>query len=209
MNIGVFTYYTAEFDALARVTQPHLRRYCARHGYDLTIHRGGFGDRSRNYGYQKTEMAAAVLRGVDALMVIDCDVLITNPRRQLEQFMDAEHFLFYNDDENGMNAGVYIICGGIESEPFLMDVISMSTESDYPGEQDAMRSLLNGKYKHIARILPHPSLNSYLYGEYGKSKAHEEGQWQQGDFSLHLPGMTNERRIEIFTDPAIQSSIIE
>lgn len=209
MNIGVFTYYTKEFDALARVTQPHLRRYCARHGYDLTIHRGGFGNRDRNYGYQKTEMVHNLLNGFEILMVIDCDVLITNPRRQLEQFVDDEHLVFATHDENGMNAGIYLIRNSLKSYVFLRHVCAMQRSPSMPGEQDGMRVLLRGLFQEQFKIVPHPSFNSYLYGEYGKTKTHEEGQWEKGDFALHLPGMTNERRIEIFTSPEIQSSIIE
>ena len=61
----------------------------------------------------------------------------------------------------------------------------------------------------MIEILPHPSINSYLYEEYGdnygkivgvqKSKpTHIEGQWEPGDFALHLPGIPNSIRIEIF-----------
>ncbi len=66
-------------------------------------------------------------------------------------------------------------------------------------------------YKEKIKILPHPSINSLLYEEYAPTwgiigntdtslpkPTHEEGDWRRGCFICHLPGMTLERRLEIF-----------
>ena len=53
-------------------------------------------------------------------------------------------------------------------------------------------------------------MNSYLYTEYPDTNgADEPGHWQPGDFLLHLPGRSLERRVEIFNSPEIQSKIIK
>lgn len=195
--ISVFTYRTKEFDALADVTLPTLQGYCDRHGYDLTVHRGGFGDRKRNYGYQKTEMALQLLDGTEYLWVVDCDVLITNPEVRLEQFVDDRFCMMATHDANGFNAGSYIIRNEPRSKFFLARVIEMEDDERFPGEQDAMRHLLKQPSSDgFLKQLPQNSINSYLYDSYEVRAL--DGQWMQGDLCLHLPGMTNERRIQIF-----------
>lgn len=199
MNIRVFMLYTKEFDGVAAVTVPSWQRYCARHGYDLTIHRGGYGERERNIGFQKTELALNLLHGMDALMVVDCDVLVTNHTVKLESLLDNEHSMFATHDVNGFNAGVYLIRNTGQSLAFLYTVGCVADRKGVLGEQDAMRYLFDpGRYDDLVKILPQNSMNSYLYQEYGESRSHAEGQWLAGDFLLHLPGITNERRIEIF-----------
>lgn len=211
MNIGVFTFYTPSFQALADVTLPNIRRYCDRHGYDLMAHCGGeFGASEMLIGLRKTGMACSLLPLFDALFVIDIDVLITNHTIRLESFLDDEHIFFVaHDDNHGLNAGAYIIRNAGNGKAFLRHVLAEPLE---PGEceQDAMRKVLaQPLFTGFCKVLPHPSINSYLYSEYRQIKSHEEGQWQPGDFVLHLPGMTNERRIEIFTSEQVQGAIIE
>lgn len=191
--------YTESFDALADVTVPVLRKYCHRQGYDLIVHRGGFGDQSRQFGFQKTELVASLLPGTGSLFVVDVDTMITNHDVRLESFMECDADVFFTRDCNGINAGSYLIRNSQFSRAFLNAAFSQSGKPEYPGEQDVMRELIElPQVKPGITILPHPSINSYLYHEYGQSKTHEEGQWQPGDFLLHLPGMTNKRRIEIF-----------
>src|SRR4051812_34585584 len=101
--------YTKEFDEVAAITVPAWQRYCARHGYDLTVHRGGFDDRTRQLGFQKTDLALHLLHGTDALLVVDCDVLVTNHTVKLETLMNGDHSMFATHDVNGFNAGVYLI----------------------------------------------------------------------------------------------------
>jgi hypothetical protein len=200
MKIGVFTLYTPGWQPLADVTLPVMQKYCARHGYDLTVHCGGFGDRSRLIGLQKTSMALMLLARFDALWVVDLDVLVTNHDIKLESFLDDDHGLFVCHDSNhGLNAGSYLIRNTEQARAFLRVVLGTELA---PGEceQDAMQKVL--KYSNFSngfcKVLGHPSINSYRYDIYGETKTHEEGQWSAGDFALHLPGMTNAKRIEIF-----------
>lgn len=200
--ITVLVAYTEAFDRVAYVTVPILHNYCQRHGYDLLIHRGGFGDRLQQFGFQKTALVRQVLRGTDAMFVLDVDTLITNLTIKLESFM-GEELMYACNDENGLNAGSYIIRKNAYSDIFLGGVLKMEGAEGVLGEQDAMRDILKAEMFPFLKILPHPAINSYRYDEYGKTKTHEEGQWQQGDFLLHLPGMTNDRREEIFRSTVI------
>lgn len=200
MNIGVFCLYTKEFDDVAEITVPAWQRYCQRRGYELTVHRGGYGERARNIGFQKTELALNILRGTDALLVVDCDVLVTNHTVKLQSLLDKEHTLFATHDANGFNAGVYLIRNTGDAMAFLYSVGAMEGKPGVLGEQDAMRDLFKtGRYEGFFKVLPQSAMNSYLYEEYRKERTHEEGQWKIGDFLLHAPGRSNYRRVQLFT----------
>ena len=73
-------------------------------------------------------------------------------------------------------------------------------------EQDAINKYLS-EFPHDNNIkfLTHPSINSYLYENYPEIPAQEEeyGQWVPGNFVLHLPGMSQEKRIEIMKNTPV------
>lgn len=213
--ITAFAYYTPNFQALADVTLPNIRQYCERQGYGFIAHLDHNADEDpRPFGFRKTEQVLQCLRslqyGRDLILVLDIDLLVTNQTVRVESFLEDESDLFVTHDINGLNSGVYIIRSTIGMEKFLEDVIGRWGNPGVLGEQDAMRdSLRLESFASLRKIVPHPAFNSFLYEEYGIDRAHEDGQWSKGDFILHLPGMSNEKRIELFTSPAIQGAIIE
>lgn len=196
--ISVFVSYTKEYDSVAEITVSRLCQYCERHGYDLTVHRGGFGARDRLFCFQKSEMAAHLLAGCDYLFIVDVDMLITNCEIKLEPFVDDQHHLFACEDVNGLNAGAYIVRNCAEGKAMLQFVVAYARTADEgQGDQDGLAAWIRWNEEGY-KCVPHPAFNSYMYAEYGLQKSHEEGQWQPGDFILHLPGLKNERRCEIF-----------
>jgi hypothetical protein len=206
MNISVFVYYDAAFEKLAAHTLPQIGYYCARNGYALTIHRGSFGYPNRLPCFQKTELAGALLPGTDVLCVMDLDALITNHHIRLESFLISDRTLFGCEDVNGFNAGVYMVRNTPEGRDLMMFANAYGKLApEGHGDQNAIRKWIEYNPSEYQKV-PHPAFNSYLYGEYGETKTHEEGQWEEGDFILHLPGMTNDRRIEIIKE--IQPKII-
>jgi len=213
--ITLCAYFTPSFHALSEVTVPNIRRYCDRHGYRLLfwsdVDRPDGDDRP--LGFRKTERVLELLRASaagDILCVIDLDLLITNQTIRLESFLDDEHDLFFTHDVNGLNSGVYLVRATMGTRKFLEDAMARVGQPGVFGEQDAMRdSLLVDGFRNLTKIVPHPAFNSYLYEEYGPAKTPAEGQWEQGQFLLHLPGRSNERRIELFKLLQAQGVIVE
>jgi len=207
--ISVFAYYDHRFDDVAWLSIPSIQRYCLKHGYSLTVHRGSFGDPNRLPCFQKTDMAQALMSGTDVLFVVDVDILITNYAVRLESFLTPKASLFGCEDVNGFNAGLYMV-RNTQVGRDLMEFASAygRMAPDGHGDQNAIRKWIEFN-PHEYQRAPHPAFNSYLYEEYGGKRTHEEGQWEPGDFILHLPGCTNQRRIEIMTSEAIQNAIIE
>lgn len=212
--IVIFVYLTPNFQELADVTMPPLRKYCEQHGYRLVIHMDEkHQDDPRPFGFRKTEAALTELQrlpyGTGILCVMDADILITNHSIKLESFLDLEHDMWATHDVNGFNSGIYLIRATRGTAKLLEDAISRSSNIGVHGEQDALRDTLRLiGFRDLLKIVPHPSFNSYLYTEYGLTMEHHQGQWEKGDFCLHLPGRENSRRIEIFTSPEIQEEIV-
>jgi hypothetical protein len=108
---------------------------------------------------------------------------------------------------NGINAGNFIIKNTEWSKSFL-DFI-LSKVGSFENDQCVIEAIHNDpEWKDKIKILNHPSVNSYPYDLYSPSwgvigdriierPTHEEGDWQPGDFIIHLPGKTLLDRLEI------------
>lgn len=212
--ITIFAYITPNFYQLGEVTLPNIRKYRERHGYGFYLHDVQASNGDRPFGFAKMEAVLRLLKslryGEDAVFVMDLDILIMNHTIRLESFMDPEHDLFVTHDVNGFNAGAYLIRATLGMQKFLEDAIDRWGNPGVFGEQDAMRdSLRIGAFANLLKVLPQSSFNSYLNKEYPETLGREEGNFEKGDFILHLPGMGQEKRIKIFTSPEIQNAIVE
>jgi hypothetical protein len=216
MTVAILTVYTDNFKPLADIVIPNMERYCVKHGYSLYAY--DITGTDIYYGYKKIEKLLSILDtdDIDIVLVLDLDTLITNHNTRIESFVDEIHDFFICQDVNGINAGAFIIKNTNWSINFLRLVLSKQNE--YECEQnifEAFAKLLCNNSK--IKILEHPSINSLFYSEYAptwgiivgsmsEKPAHKEGDWQKGDFILHLPGIPLERRVEIFNN--IEKDII-
>lgn len=196
MKIGCAVHYTLSWEKLAAITIPILEKYCDKHKYLAAI------DEVMNYsrytGIDKIITALDSLEQNDVVMVLDADVLITNFTINIEDFIEDNYDLYISKDIHGINAGVFIIKSGEWSLKFLQYLLD-SIGGDIHCEQDAINKYINGKGMDKIKLLPQNSINSMLYENYAEGEqTHENGQWQVGDFILHLPAMSIQKRIEIF-----------
>ena len=140
-----------------------------------------------------------VLEKYDFVWVLDLDTLITNPEIPFTKFVDNYHDVFMCIDLHGLNAGSWIARRTDITRIFINNVIS---NFDAPEEQTVMKRFID-KGDVILRVLPHPSINSYMYELYKDLHGeitidNSSGQWCETDLLLHLPGLSLEKRIEIF-----------
>jgi hypothetical protein len=195
----LFTFHTPSYSDLAAITLETMNGYCNKHEYQFisAVHD------SENVGLDKCLHLYELLQTHETIFVLDCDAAITNDNYKLESFIDEHHDVFACEDVHGFNAGSFIIRKTENSIAFLRAVIE---NYDAPEEQTMFK-----QYLHLVAVkyLPHPSINSYMYNEYLNEwtqkvgfglhmPKHNEGNWQRGDFILHLPGLSNERRVEVF-----------
>lgn len=220
---GVLSVYYQEtqghdnYQPLADIVIPNIRKYCRKHGYVDVVHKIPMID--TQYGFEKFKLIKQEFerRDTDMLLCVDIDTLITNHTIKIENFTNKENDLYLTRDVNGINTGSFIIKNTKWSMLFIDTVIELS--KTMPNEQVAVEYLIGRDQNGSLRIktLGHPSINSYLYDEYapewgviGDKKierpTHKQGDWQHGDFLVHLPGLPLHKRIDIITK--LQEEII-
>jgi len=192
--------YTADWVDLAKITVPNIVNYCRKHGYDWNIQ----SIQNRYSGYLKILNIQSLFAANDADVIVslDCDTLITNYNIKIEDYIDDIHSFFICKDYNGINAGVFVIKNNKWANGFLSYILQCEGQSGMYCEQDAILSYMKSfPNNENIKILPHPSINSYLYESYPEipPQSHEQGQWVEGDYILHLPGIDNQTRIKILT----------
>lgn len=213
MNIGIFTHFDNNFKEVGNITYPILQKYAEKHGYHAHCITERNSD--RHPVWDKVKIIRDNLDKYDWLMYVDADTLITNHTIKLEDIIDDSFDLIISRDVNDINSGVFFIKSSEWSKKYLDDVWGIDPRHPIynnicrfdttQGEQRAMIACIEHETnkKHI-RIDSQSLYNSYLYGIYGMS--FDEGQWTEGKFILHLPGVENEKRVKIFTEKL--SSII-
>lgn len=197
MKIAVSILYTESWREMADIVLPNVLDYCKKHGYELRL----MGVSEPFDGFRKIYATKDLIGvyGYDVVWNLDLDAIITNSDIKIESFLEDDKAMFICRDVNGYNGGSFIVQNSAGVFNFLDELISYKGQKDIHCEQDAIKRyvFLNGDAK--IRTLHHPSINSYLYELYPEipPKTHEEGQWQEGDFVLHLPGVGMEKRKEI------------
>lgn len=202
-RVCILILYTEGWSNIAKIVLPNAKEYCQRHGYalDAIMHREPY---PLNFGYSKLTEIKRLLKNFDIVWSLDLDTLITNHCYKVEDFIDflEDYDFFITKDVNGINGGSFIVKKSDWSIPFLDLLYSLKGEEGMHCEQDAINYYYKN-YKDKIKILPHPSINSYKYELYPEFEYGIDGQWMEGDFVLHLPGLSIEKRIEILKQTPI------
>lgn len=187
--------------------------YCKLHGYELAAKTDGWGD---NIYFDKIQYLIDIFENnhdVTWIWWLDCDALITNFTKKIEDIIDNNYHIIISTDVNGINCGSFFIKNSKESLDWLKMILSWKESYkfkkwDNPEQYPMIMTYI--KYRDIIKLLPQREINSYFYGLYhGVSNVdmlHTIGEWSAGDWVLHLPGTPNPLRIEVFQK--MQSSII-
>lgn len=206
MKICILVLYTESWQELADIVLPNLKKYAKKHLYYTHIEKY----EKEFSGFEKLVWCKKLLEEYDVIWSLDMDTFITNHTIRIEQFINkgSNYRLFFiTKDYNGINAGSFIIqkdtLNAGAHEWLLNEFLNKQGVGGVYCEQDAI-SLWHKEHertmKTLVDILPHPSINSYKYELYPEIpyQTHEQGQWQKGDFILHLPGIGINQRVEIF-----------
>lgn len=117
-----------------------------------------------------------------------------------------KHVLFCGERVTAVQADSFIIRGSKEGAAYLKDILSQWPHYKHHAwvENQAMIDLRD-KWAAITHIVPQWMLNSVDYSRwYSLHKAYRDGkdcygnrgQWQKGDFLLHMPAATIEQRLD-------------
>jgi hypothetical protein len=200
MKVCVQMLYTKDWEPLAQKVIPVIIAYCEKNCFTWNIRQV----EGKYDGFDKLVYIKKTFDSGDAGLVwsIDCDTLITNNKIRIDAFINECHDFYICKDVNGINAGSFIVVNTAWGNQFLDKLISFKGLPGMDCEQNAIEKYMEGKHNGKIRILPHPSINSYLYENYPEFKGitHKQGQWQEGDLLLHLPGISMGKRLTIIDE---------
>lgn len=199
MKVGVVTACDAAYNDLLSVVMPNRLDYCNRHGYTHIL-RGWNGD-DRGPQWARIGAAISVLDEFDLMFIMDVDAIITNMDVKLEELSIFYPSLTATEDVNGFNSGMLMLQNSPWTEYFMKRYWKIGPLYNHYAnpEQSCLAHLLICEPPAVWDVVPQREFNSYLYEHYDYGD-YPLGQWQEGDFVLHLPGMDNAKRIEILNE---------
>ncbi|VXB29220.1 Galactosyl transferase [Burkholderia sp. 8Y] len=98
--IAVVTLYTPNVARYGRIAEANFRRYCARHGYTLYVHRAipaHLNDGKTAGNWLKPALLREYLPHHEWVFWVDADVLFNDMNRTLESIMQGQDALFARD----------------------------------------------------------------------------------------------------------------
>lgn len=205
MNICIASICFPDYARLGDVTHPVWEAYCEKQGYAWHVERAPLSDRGANW--DKIILISRLLPRYDFVLWVGCDTLVTNSELTIQQQYQPYDGLsiLLAADLFGLNSDVMLFRQSVWSELFLHAVHNVGYimyRNHHWAEQEAIiRFAHQAPYQEHVGIVPQKGFNSYLQEVYGRP-AHWPGNWSPGDWILHFPGLSLERRIELAQDYA-------
>lgn len=217
MKFILVTSYDEAYAPLAQITWNQNKiPYADLHGYDTQALTGGFKYPVKHMGFQRLELVVELLKANqhDWIYVIGTDTMITNFTIKLEDLIDEDYDFIISVDCLNLNNDSFLVKNSPLSIKWLEHICSLREQyaDAFWLEQSAMIDTLDMMGDKI-KIVPQRYFNSYDYWQYPQDyEPHvkkvdilgESGQWEPGDFLIHWPGLTLERRIQLATEKLTQ-----
>lgn len=180
--------------------------YCLKHDYELAVKTNDWGD---VIYYDKIQFLIDILENNPAVTWVwwlDCDAMITDFTKKIEDIIDDQYHIIISTDCNGINCGSFFVKNSPQTLEWLYMI--MSTKETYkikkwdnPEQHPMIMTYI--RYRDWIKLLPQRSINSYFYQMYPEIKdttdqLHTSGQWQPGDWVLHLPAVNDQLRLSVF-----------
>ncbi len=201
MKTAVVSLYHDNYEPLAELVGPNWQEYCDRHGYELCVHKGVLG--AGAIGFQKLRYLYDLMfvqKRIELALVVDLDLVFTNLTRRIEEFTDFSGDYFVTKDTNGINNGSFIIRASAWSRWLIETMISHHDK--LTNEQDVLKLNEAILTKQFVKIVEHPAFNSLQYGLYPEwgDPSKIPGQWEQGHYVHHWPGLQLDRRLVLIKE---------
>lgn len=139
---------------------------------------------------------------LEYLWMLDVDNLIMDQSIKIESLLDDTHALFIAKDINGINGGSLVLRKCDLAIEWCNALLNLSKTAQ--GENHAMILLDEGtdrRFHDGTKFVPEINRIPYeRYPDYGRQD--HPSQWESNGFVCHLPGMTPDRRVEIFREMA-------
>lgn len=210
MKLAMVTQNDLAYDPLAQITfYQNKLQYCQRHGYEAFYRNSGFV--YEHLGFERIRWMCELLESrpdLDWIHWSGTDTLITNFNHKLEDIVDETYHIIICGDCFAINNDSFLIRNTRVGVGLLKWILSVHDTyiKHYWFEQQAMIDFYQSAplAKDIIKVIPQRVMNSYLYDLYPTQPCVDitgnDGNWQPGDFILHLPATSLEKRIEIMTE---------
>lgn len=192
-------------------------QYCLRHGYDLRITRTVAPEfqnpKSHASGFSWSRLKE-LLRLVESgayewVWCVGCDTLVTNMALTLDEVVamgDGKHLLISGERVAPLQADSFLVRGSKQGADFLNDILAQYAAYKTHGWVEN-QTMIDRKDLHagITQIIPQWRLNAYDYRRFyylgeqykdGTDCYGNRGQWQPGDFIIHMPAATLDERLQ-------------
>lgn len=194
-----------DYQKVSDITWPIIQKYCDLHGYEF--HPKVVVNPERDSIWERVNSLQDALKNSDWAVHVDADWMPTHFGVKLESFIENNKCVITSEaDYNGrmmINDGFLMMSDSMLS----FGLLGHGWKMLYPDGgifcfQDYLDSVYRNSDDPIResfKVMPQDRCNSFLWAEYSGSES-TPGNWQEGHFALHLPGMTTEKRVLLLNE---------
>jgi hypothetical protein len=195
------------YQDLADLTDQPKQEYCDRHGYKFFVLKEN--KYSDVMGFNKIGYILDLLNtnpDIEWLLFTECDATITNVTTTMQDKIDNDFHVIIPVDRLNLNAGNLLVRNSTEGRAYLQ--MLLDNEPEYKdkewAEQQVMIDTID-KYTNTVKIVEQRYMNSYIQAPYDYCDIRTDvlgnsGEWQEGDWILHMPGLHKPVRIQVVTE---------
>jgi len=219
MKIAILTINNKQngYEHISAFSTPNKQMYASIHSYSLISITENLSSNSSMIGWEKIRLLKELInkKEYDWIFWLGCDAIITNMFQKIESIIDENYHFILTTDSHGINSDSMLVKCSEKSLELLNEMTLPKPEYiNHPEfEQGVMGELFKGKYIDLVKYVPQKTMNSYLYDNYihmpeyaeKKDKFGNIGEWSEGDFVIHFPGITNYKKLRnciIFSEKA-------
>jgi hypothetical protein len=178
-------------------------KYAEQHGYLASAKKDNFSPEAVHFD-KFTHILDTFNKNPDLSWIwwLDNDAMITNYNLRIEDVIDDSYDIIMATDIASLNTGSFFVKNSENSRVWLEDMIAKRkdylNDKKWFDQQCVIDTYVT--YKDIIKLVPQRTMNSYDYRMYqvnGVDMLGNDGQWQQGDWVVHWPGLNNQLRIQL------------
>lgn len=203
MKIQFVTQHSDEYSELAKVSLQSRIKYCKKHGYNLHVQTTPL----TNLGpaWDKIHLIINHLKESDVVIWNGIDVVFMNMEFKVEDILNQfpDHSIILTTDHLGINSDNMIFRKSIWSEQFLNAILflgyNLFKDHVWVEQESIIRFATSQPYVDKIAYVEQNKMNSYLNDLYDRP-LNWTGNYNKGDWLIHLPGLPNEQRIKIIKE---------
>jgi hypothetical protein len=206
---AIASFNDAKFQPLADITDAVKKEYCDLHGYEYHVKTDiKF---TSDIGFEKIRMVLDLFAKqpeIEWLLFCESDAIVSNFKIKIEDRIDNRYHFIVATDINDINAGVFLARNSVQGRKYLNFILNERPKykDNWQAEQGVIQDSFD-QWRNTVRVVPQRVMNSfqyqyYRYGDHRDRPPHfdimgNDGNWAQGDWILHWPGMSLENRLVV------------